>query len=82
MGQNCLTPDCKRKVSISTPSVITKVTIVGPDGEEKSSCEYTPPAPSPTLLVKECGATVRSPKKKQRCDIHYFIYYLCGFEYR
>ncbi|KAK3922955.1 E3 ubiquitin-protein ligase TTC3 [Frankliniella fusca] len=64
LGKNCLTPDCM--VQCKKPAIIIKVIVIGPDGEEKSSCECTPPPPLPSVIVKEKAHVEKSPKKKQR----------------
>ncbi|XP_052123946.1 E3 ubiquitin-protein ligase TTC3 [Frankliniella occidentalis] len=64
LGRDCLTPDCM--IQNDKPAIIVKVITIGPDGEEKSSCECTPPPLTPSVLAKEREDIDKSPKKKQR----------------
>lgn len=66
LGRACLTPDCLRQDTSDEHSVIVKVRIIGPDGEEKSSCECIPLVRAPCLVRKESETVYKSPKKKPR----------------
>ncbi|KAJ1528531.1 hypothetical protein ONE63_006937 [Megalurothrips usitatus] len=70
LGRACLTPDCLRQDTSDEHSVIVKVRIIGPDGEEKSSCECTPLVRAPCLVRKESETVYKSPKKKPRSAYH------------